>query len=87
MQCIVCLDLDHHCAVILLAKMLISAPFSQSMCTFSFCINPCIVTMKKSASCLTTNQFKTQYLRKLKTFKKIHKSLGIKSKHTAGKLK
>ena len=35
--------LGHHCAAILLTKMLIWAPFSQSMCTFSFCINPCIV--------------------------------------------
>ena len=30
-----------HCYVtILLAKILIWAPFLQSMCTFSFCINP-----------------------------------------------
>ena len=34
--------LSHHCVAILLAKMLIWTPFSQSMCTFSFCINPCI---------------------------------------------
>ena len=31
--------LGHHCVAILLAKILIWAPFSQSMCTFSFCIN------------------------------------------------
>ena len=34
----------------------------------------------KCASCLTTNQLKTQCLRKLKSFNKIHKVLGIKSK-------
>ena len=34
--------LGHHVVAILLAKMLIWAPFSQSICTFSFCINPCI---------------------------------------------
>ena len=33
--------LGHHYGEILLAKMLIWAPFSQSMYTFSFCINPC----------------------------------------------
>ena len=33
--------LGHHCVAILLALMLIWAPFSQSMCTFSFCINLC----------------------------------------------
>ena len=33
-----------HRVAILLAKMLIWAPFSQSMCTFSFCINPCYST-------------------------------------------
>ena len=41
---LVCLDylmiiLGHHYITVLLAKMLIQAPFSQSMCTFSFCIN------------------------------------------------
>ena len=46
MQCIVGLDsltviLRHHCVAILLAKMLIWASFSQSMCTFSFWINLC----------------------------------------------
>ena len=33
--------LGHHCVAVLLAKMLIWAPFSQLMCTFSFCISPC----------------------------------------------
>ena len=32
--------LGHHCVAILLVKMLIWTPFSQSMWTFSFCINP-----------------------------------------------
>ena len=32
--------LVHHYVTILLAKMLIWAPFLQSMCTFYFCINP-----------------------------------------------
>ena len=32
--------LGHHCVAILLANMLIWAPFAQSMSTFSFCINP-----------------------------------------------
>ena len=32
--------LGHHYVTILLAKMLIWAPFSQLMCTFYFCINP-----------------------------------------------
>ena len=32
--------LEHHCVTVLLAKILIWAPFSQSMCAFSFCINP-----------------------------------------------
>ena len=36
--------LGHHCVAILLAKMLIWAPFSQLMCTFSFCISPCLQT-------------------------------------------
>lgn len=40
----------------------------------------------KSWSCLTTNQLKTQRLRKLKTFQKIHKTLGIKSKCAFGQL-
>ena len=31
-------NLGHHYVTILLAKMLIWAPFSQSMCTFYFCI-------------------------------------------------
>ena len=31
--------LGHHCVAILLAKMPIWAPFSQSMCTSSFYIN------------------------------------------------
>ena len=35
--------LVHHYVTILLAKMLIWAPFLQSMCTFYFCINPCIL--------------------------------------------
>ena len=43
-KCKVCLDflmiiLSHHCVRMLLARMLIWASFSQSMCTFSFCIN------------------------------------------------
>ena len=43
---LVCLDslmiiLGHHYVAILLEKMLIWAPFSQLMCTFSLCINPC----------------------------------------------
>ena len=47
---IVCLDslitiLGHHYATILLAKMLIWAPFSQSMCAFYFCINPCLLSL------------------------------------------
>ena len=33
--------LGHQCVAILLVKMLIWAPFSQSMCSFSFCINTC----------------------------------------------
>ena len=33
--------LGHHFVAILLAKMLVWAPFSQLMCTFSFSINPC----------------------------------------------
>ena len=32
--------LGYYCVAILLAKMLTWATFSQSMCTFSFCINP-----------------------------------------------
>ena len=32
--------LDHHFDAILLAKLLMWAPFSQSMCTLSFRINP-----------------------------------------------
>ena len=32
--------LVHHHVAILLAKILTWAPFSQSMCAFSFCINP-----------------------------------------------
>ena len=31
--------MGHQCVAILLAKMLIWAPFSQSMCAFSLCIN------------------------------------------------
>ena len=38
--------LSHYCNPILLAKMLIWAPFSQSMCTFSFWINPCRVPLQ-----------------------------------------
>ena len=34
--------LGHHCVAILLANMLVWAPFAQSMSTFSFCINPCM---------------------------------------------
>ena len=42
---LVCLDslmiiLGHPCVAILLEKMLMWAPFSQSMCSFSLCINP-----------------------------------------------
>ena len=53
MQCMVCLDssmiiLGHHFVAILLAKMLIWAPFSQLMCTFSFCINPWAHTLESS---------------------------------------
>ena len=32
--------LEHHYVTVLLAKILIWAPFSQLMCIFSFCINP-----------------------------------------------
>ena len=35
--------LGHHYVTILLAKMLIWAPFSQPMCTFYFYINPWII--------------------------------------------
>ena len=38
--------LGHHFVAILLAKMLIWAPFSQSTCTFSFCINPYLLNEK-----------------------------------------
>ena len=41
--------LVHHFVEILLAKILIWAPFSQSMCAFSFCINPCKVFQKMVA--------------------------------------
>ena len=34
--------LGYHYVTILLAKMLIWATFSQLMCTFNFCINPCL---------------------------------------------
>ena len=33
--------LSYYCVAILLAKMVLWAPFSQLMCTFSFCIKPC----------------------------------------------
>ena len=33
--------LGHHCVAILVAKMLVWTYFSQSMSTFSICINPC----------------------------------------------
>ena len=41
----------------------------------------------KRLSCLTTNQLKTQCLRKLESFQKIHKMPGIKSKYAAGQLR
>ena len=47
----------------------------------------CCQHKNKCVSCLTTNQLKTQYLKKLKTFKKIHEILGIKRKSEAGRLK
>ena len=34
--------LGHHCVAILLAKMLIWAPFSQSMCTFFSVLTPAV---------------------------------------------
>ena len=41
----------------------------------------------KCANYLTTNQCKTQYVEKLKTFNKINKMLGIKSKRATSQLK
>ena len=38
--------LGHHYVTILLPIMLILAPFSQSMCTFYFCINPWLIFIR-----------------------------------------
>ena len=61
----VCFDslmiiLGHNYVTILLAKMLIWALFLQSMCTFYFCINPCLYTLLAAGLELGTFNFRAQ---------------------------
>ena len=52
--------LDHHFVAILLAKMLIWAPFSQSRCTIFFCINPCVSKLHKKIESMKGNMVSLQ---------------------------
>ena len=70
--------LAHHCVAILLANILIWAPFAQSMSTFSFCINPW--SSLKLVFSIFLYIYIYIYLTKNKAFQKSWKMLFISSK-------
>ena len=70
--------LGHHCLVSLLAKMLIWAHFLQSMCAFSFCINPEHEKIAKNDTSFWPPIKTTFSIKKsLNTAKKVNKSFFI----------